>query len=275
MTQKKIIGVIGKPGSGKETAAKEVVKRYGSDATHITFSGPLTQFLLDMGHRDDEIERPLLQRLGQMLVKHFRPDAVTCGVLHLVKRTFEPIIVVDGVRWPSDFAELKNPLNFIQRESGTDGWKRLVRKFYKRRTKDSVREFLLDMDCSGRNIDAELIETTSDLLIKHFGDDFFIPSKKHISETTRDASDSVRCFMVFVDVSPKERFERIKERKQRAGEGDLTWEEFLKQDSAPNEQHIPELAKKADFTIDNEERDPQLKNLRAQVDEFCRKFLNA
>ena len=112
MTHKIIVGLIGKPGCGKETVAKKIAKKYGEDVFRATFSGPLTDFLRDTGYGETQINRPLLQQLGQMLVKHFRPDAVTCGILNLIQKTDKQYIVVDGVRWPSDFAELKNPENF-------------------------------------------------------------------------------------------------------------------------------------------------------------------
>ncbi|MBI2047752.1 MAG: hypothetical protein HYT27_01295 [Parcubacteria group bacterium] len=269
MPQKTVTAISGKQGSGKETVGNKIAENIGEEKVcRATFSGPLTDFLLDMGYRKEEIDRPLLQWLGQRLVKRFRKDAVTCGILNLIQKTDRQYIVVDGVRWPSDFAELKKPENLFPLKTVSAG-RRLWRVLRARIAYGSIEKFLEDMGYPAGKIDRELVHTTALCLITHFGDDFFTKCKR---KPARDAS--VNFFMIFVDVSPKERYERLRDRKQRAGEEDLTWEEFLKQDSAPNEAFIPELAKMADFTIDNEERDPALTKLKKRVGDICLQCFN-
>lgn len=77
---------------------------------------------------------------------------------------------------------------------------------------------------------------------------------------------STKCLMVYVTASPEKRFERLKARRQRAGEKDLAWEEFEKQDNAINESSIPELGAQADFHVNNNGTE---EDLQKQVLDFC------
>lgn len=57
--------------------------------------------------------------------------------------------------------------------------------------------------------------------------------------------------MIYVTADPKVRFERLKARKEKAGEGIMTYEQFLKEERAPNEIDIPIIGARADFKIEN------------------------
>lgn len=195
MRQKIVIGLIGKPSAGKETVAKEITQIFEGNVSHITFSGALHAFLLDMGYEQEEIGRPLLQRLAINLIKHFGNDAVARGVLCSAQKTDMSVLICDGVRREADLAALK------------------------RFEKDGA----------------------------------------------------FKCLMIYIHADPHARYDRQKRRKQRAGEAELAWEEFLKQDNAPTEQEIEELGKKEGvFRIDN---NGSLEALREQIDVFVRKFL--
>lgn len=57
--------------------------------------------------------------------------------------------------------------------------------------------------------------------------------------------------IVYITADPKIRYERTKARGEKAGENQTTFEEFMKQESAPTEIDIPKIAAQADFKIDN------------------------
>jgi len=190
-----IVGIIGKPGSGKETVFKLIAEKFSGNVYHAVFSAPLTAFLRDMGYPEEKIDRSALQLEAQCLNRHFGKGTVTRGLLLLIERSDAPIVVADGVRWESDFEGLKS----------LEG-------------------------------------------------------------------PSIKCVMVYVVADPKKRFERLRARRERAGEKDLTWEMFLEQDNAENERFIPRLGKQADFPIDN---NGTKEDLRRQVDDFCERFIRA
>lgn len=72
-------------------------------------------------------------------------------------------------------------------------------------------------------------------------------------------------FIVGIDVKPETRFNRIRERKQKSGEGDMTWEEFLEISNRPTEQSIRKIISEADFVIDNNGTEEKF---REQIDDL-------
>jgi len=58
--------------------------------------------------------------------------------------------------------------------------------------------------------------------------------------------------LVAIDVPPKLRYERMKGRGEKAGENQLTWEQFQEQENAPTEVTIPLVMERAWKTISNE-----------------------
>lgn len=57
--------------------------------------------------------------------------------------------------------------------------------------------------------------------------------------------------LLSIDVPAELRYERMKKRGEKAGESDMTWEQFLKEDSAPTEVTIPLVMSRAWKTIPN------------------------
>lgn len=72
-------------------------------------------------------------------------------------------------------------------------------------------------------------------------------------------------FLVYITADPKVRFERLKMRKEKAGEGEMSYEQFLKEEEAPTETLIKTLAQNADIKIEN---NGNLDDLRNQVEVF-------
>lgn len=77
--------------------------------------------------------------------------------------------------------------------------------------------------------------------------------------------------LLCVEADPKVRFERLKKRADRPGDAEKTWEEFLKEQSAESESLIDEIAKEADFKIDNS---GDVEWLRHQIQNFLNFKLN-
>lgn len=58
--------------------------------------------------------------------------------------------------------------------------------------------------------------------------------------------------LISIDVAPETRFERMKKRGEKAGETDMTWEQFQSQEEAETERTIPSVMERAWKAIPNE-----------------------
>ncbi len=84
---------------------------------------------------------------------------------------------------------------------------------------------------------------------KHMTEDvLFLDGVRWLTDET-----GVRSFennlIIYITASPEVRFHRLRERKEKTGEGSMSWEQFLEEDSAPNEQFAAEIGSRADFTV--------------------------
>ncbi len=70
-------------------------------------------------------------------------------------------------------------------------------------------------------------------------------------ETDRELIKSLDGILIYITAPREIRFERLKNRNQKIGEGAMAWEQFLKEDSAPNEILVPHIGATADFIIHN------------------------
>lgn len=57
--------------------------------------------------------------------------------------------------------------------------------------------------------------------------------------------------IIYITAPTELRFERYKQRREKADDAEMNFEDFKKQELGPTEAAIPELGKKADFRIDN------------------------
>lgn len=76
--------------------------------------------------------------------------------------------------------------------------------------------------------------------------------------------------LVYITADPKVRFERIRNRDEKAGEANLTLEQFKKEGRAATEIQIPEIGKTADFTLDNS---GTIDEFREKIEELAKKVL--
>jgi dephospho-CoA kinase len=73
--------------------------------------------------------------------------------------------------------------------------------------------------------------------------------------------------LIYVTADEQTRYERIKARKEKIGEGSVTFDKFREEELMKNEILIPSLGKEADVTIVN---DSDLEKLRAKVEKALR-----
>lgn len=72
--------------------------------------------------------------------------------------------------------------------------------------------------------------------------------------------------LVYITADPKLRFERLKSRGEKDGEAEMSFEQFLKEEKAPNELLIPDIGSEADYKIEN---NSSLDVLKKSVQDFC------
>lgn len=75
--------------------------------------------------------------------------------------------------------------------------------------------------------------------------------------------------LVAIDAPPEIRYRRLMNRGERAGEKDMTWEQFLAEERAPTEVTIPPVMERAVYRMDNSgDLDALLKQLDAMMVEL-------
>lgn len=77
--------------------------------------------------------------------------------------------------------------------------------------------------------------------------------------------------LIYITAGPKLRFERLKSRGEKAGESEMTYEQFLEEEKAPNELLISEIGSKADIKIEN---NSSIEKFDEEIKNFCASFLN-
>lgn len=77
-------------------------------------------------------------------------------------------------------------------------------------------------------------------------------------------------FLVYVTANINLRYERTKARNEKEGESDTTFEQFLEEEGKLTEISIHEIGKKADFKLNNDGTQEELKK---QVEEMMEKVL--
>lgn len=76
-------------------------------------------------------------------------------------------------------------------------------------------------------------------------------------------------YLVAIDASPEVRYKRMVERNENVGDKDKTFEQFLADGQAEADQEIPQVMKKADFTISNNDG---WDNFNEQIDNIIKKI---
>ncbi len=150
-TKKKIplvLGLIGEAGSGKDTAASYIKKKY--NAEEFRFSYMLVNALKILGI---PISRQNLAWLADVLKKKYGNNVLTRAMEKTIKVLCQkPIIVINGLRLPSDYDFIrrfpKNKVIFLTAPEKIR-WKRVYVRHEKADDKVPFEEFL--RLSSGRN----------------------------------------------------------------------------------------------------------------------------
>lgn len=75
--------------------------------------------------------------------------------------------------------------------------------------------------------------------------------------------------LVYITADPKLRYERLKTRGEKDGEKDMSYEQFLEEERAPNELLISEIGSKADLKIENNN---SIEEFDQKIRDFCNSF---
>ena len=76
--------------------------------------------------------------------------------------------------------------------------------------------------------------------------------------------------LVYITADVDIRYERMKARKEKAGESEASYEQFMSEEQAENEIYIPKIGKNADFTIEN---NGGIEEFEKKVEEFYVEYL--
>lgn len=182
-----IIGLVGEKGGGKGTFMKTLQKLAPDKTiTTVKFSDTLNEgldiFALPRTRKNQ-------QDLAVALIQFFGEGTLTQAVKKKVLSQEADIVVVDGIRWMSDY-EMVN------------------------------------------SIEGNLL--------------------------------------VYITADVDTRYERMKERKEKEGEADMSYEQFMSEEKAENEIYIPEIGKHAHFTIENNDG---LDEFEKKVKEFFVEYI--
>ena len=78
--------------------------------------------------------------------------------------------------------------------------------------------------------------------------------------------------LVYITAEPKLRFERLKERGEKTGESEMTYDQFEEEEQAPNELLIGEIGADADIKIEN---NGTIEEFDLKIKDLCNSLLSA
>ncbi len=176
-----LLGLVGEKGSGKGTFAALLRQRLTDASLEVFRFSDILFETLNMWHIPTTREN--LQKLA-VIMESFGSGTLSRAIKERVAKSTADIVVLDGIRWESDEAVLRNYPN------------------------------------------------------------------NHLMYIRADASI---------------RFSRLVARKEKSGEGETTWKQFLKEEHASNEITIPQIGLRADTAVIH---NGDMKNLDLQVEKF-------
>lgn len=148
---KVILGLAGEIASGKGTVAKYVVKKYKGNAHRFS------TMLRDVAKRMHlEENRDNLQKISTMLREYFGEDILSKTIYFDVQNDKNKVVVIDGVRRPSDLKYLRKIAGFklvyieaemekryeriVKRGENTDDTKKTFKEFQKDHGKEAEKQ---------------------------------------------------------------------------------------------------------------------------------------
>ncbi len=177
---KKIIGIVGEIGSGKDTFCNFVKDNY-KNVYFLRFSDGLTEALKVFF---DEIKRDDQQWLSTQLRERFGQDILVKALIKKVNSLNDGIIILNGVRRPGDFEALKQiggKLIYITAEPKIR-WERVIIR--KEKADDDVPfEKFLEMGKAEAEQQISIIAAEADFKIENNGSkELFFEEIKKIME---------------------------------------------------------------------------------------------
>lgn len=163
-----IVGLVGEKGGGKETVGALIAECVAPKTVRIIRFSDVLADILDILCL--ERSRRNLQHLAVVIDGGFGAGTLTEAVRRRVTDIQADIVILDGVRWPTDH--------------------KLIRS---------------------------------------------IPG----------------ALLLYVTADARTRFERLRVRKEKAGEMSMAWEQFMEEEGAENERHIATIGASADERIEN------------------------
>ncbi len=141
---KKIIGVVGETGAGKDTFCN-IASENLSSVVCLRFSQALSDAL---GIFFDEIKKEDQQWMASILRDRFGEDILMKGVAKKIERAAEEVILVNGIRVKEEFQFIKNiggDVVYITADK-KKRWERIQERGEKKDDKSSYEDFLkIDM----------------------------------------------------------------------------------------------------------------------------------
>ncbi|MHA1271193.1 MAG: AAA family ATPase [Candidatus Helarchaeota archaeon] len=99
-----ILGLVGKIGSGKDSVAEILMKKYNFHE-QIRFSDPITEFLTGIGLK---LNRENYQKIGFHLRKIFGKTIIIDTIVRRIKSKMDQNLIVNGIRYKLEFDAIKN-----------------------------------------------------------------------------------------------------------------------------------------------------------------------
>ncbi|MEI7424832.1 MAG: AAA family ATPase [Candidatus Staskawiczbacteria bacterium] len=176
---KKIIGIIGEMGSGKDTFCDYLKGNY-KNVYFLKFSDALTEILKMFF---DEVKREDQQWLSLALRERFGQDILVKALVKKIEKIGDGIVILNGVRRPDDFKALKSiggKLIYVTADQKLR-WER-VKTRGEKADDDVPYEKFVEMGKAEAESMISVIGAEADLKIENNGtkDDLYIEIKKAI-----------------------------------------------------------------------------------------------
>ena len=171
---KNILGVLGKPGAGKDLFCK-IFKENCSSVITIKFSTPLTEILQKFFK---EAKREDQQWLATQLRERFGEDILARAIRKKIKNLKRDFILVNGVRVKKDFKMIKDlggKLVYVKAEPKVR-WKRLEDRDEKKDDSVTYDKFL-QLDQAKPEKEIKQLGEKADIIINNNG------TKKELKES--------------------------------------------------------------------------------------------
>jgi len=135
-----VIGLVGTAGSGKDTAASYIKRKYGAEEFRFSYLLVETLKIFDI-----EISRDNLAWLMNILKRKYGKDVLTKAMKKTIqKMSRSKLVVINGIRLPSDYKLLRsfkrNVLVFLDAPAKTR-WQRVCQRQEKSDDNVSFKEF--------------------------------------------------------------------------------------------------------------------------------------